>query len=358
MIFKFTITIIHFFVYILRYSTPVDIWSVGCIFAEMDNGRPLFPGTSDADQLHKIFQVRLVLFVIQKRSIIQRQTCFEKQSNRERTIGGVAPKLNEGRIRNLECNEGSKRSTFICQLFYYSTSPQSIDNWRFGPVTVDVPIVFQPAAEFLIISPYLTDRKMKAAASQSWRRRLSKYSEALTLPPAVISPTAKFNVLMTCFYLLWLFLFAKVSRNSNRRNMAHGERPARMETRFHKVTFFILIFVNVLNDFYKILIEKILRTYNFKTIFCAIGMIPSLGNVLQKKWTHKVSISFRRCQSAIPTEESALGRLWIMIILKVQQTTLLNYNLKVQEQHRSNTNYVLQQLINYLRLTRDEGSYF
>lgn len=39
-----------------KYSTPVDIWSVGCIFAEMDNGRPLFPGTSDADQLHKIFQ--------------------------------------------------------------------------------------------------------------------------------------------------------------------------------------------------------------------------------------------------------------------------------------------------------------
>eukprot|EP00918_Siedleckia_nematoides_P030670 GHVU01066424.1.p1 GENE.GHVU01066424.1~~GHVU01066424.1.p1 ORF type:complete len:292 (+),score=28.67 GHVU01066424.1:153-1028(+) len=38
------------------YSTPVDIWSVGCIFAEMVNGRPLFPGTSEEDQLHKIFR--------------------------------------------------------------------------------------------------------------------------------------------------------------------------------------------------------------------------------------------------------------------------------------------------------------
>jgi len=38
-----------------KYSTPVDIWSVGCIFAEMVNGRPLFPGTSDDDQLLKIF---------------------------------------------------------------------------------------------------------------------------------------------------------------------------------------------------------------------------------------------------------------------------------------------------------------
>jgi len=38
-----------------KYSTPVDIWSVGCIFAEMINGRPLFPGQSDEDQLWKIF---------------------------------------------------------------------------------------------------------------------------------------------------------------------------------------------------------------------------------------------------------------------------------------------------------------
>jgi cyclin-dependent kinase len=39
-----------------RYSTPVDIWSIGCIFAEMANGRPLFAGVSDMDQLQRIFQ--------------------------------------------------------------------------------------------------------------------------------------------------------------------------------------------------------------------------------------------------------------------------------------------------------------
>jgi len=39
-----------------KYSTPVDIWSVGCIFAEMVNGRPLFPGSSENDQLMKIFK--------------------------------------------------------------------------------------------------------------------------------------------------------------------------------------------------------------------------------------------------------------------------------------------------------------
>lgn len=40
-----------------KYSTPVDIWSVGCIFAEMVKGRPLFPGSADADQLQQIFKI-------------------------------------------------------------------------------------------------------------------------------------------------------------------------------------------------------------------------------------------------------------------------------------------------------------
>mmetsp|Transcript_19314 Transcript_19314/g.55583 ORF Transcript_19314/g.55583 Transcript_19314/m.55583 type:complete len:212 (-) Transcript_19314:170-805(-) len=40
-----------------KYSTPVDIWSIGCIFAEMVNGRPLVAGTSESDQLDRIFRL-------------------------------------------------------------------------------------------------------------------------------------------------------------------------------------------------------------------------------------------------------------------------------------------------------------
>ncbi|CAL5213729.1 unnamed protein product [Lathyrus oleraceus] len=40
-----------------HYSTPVDVWSVGCIFAEMINQRPLFPGDSEIDELFKIFRI-------------------------------------------------------------------------------------------------------------------------------------------------------------------------------------------------------------------------------------------------------------------------------------------------------------
>jgi len=40
-----------------RYSTPIDIWSAGTIFAEMLSNKPLFPGDSEIDELYRIFQV-------------------------------------------------------------------------------------------------------------------------------------------------------------------------------------------------------------------------------------------------------------------------------------------------------------
>ncbi|EEH10784.1 cyclin-dependent protein kinase PhoA [Histoplasma capsulatum G186AR] len=39
------------------YNTSIDIWSAGCIMAEMYAGRPLFPGSTNEDQLQKIFRL-------------------------------------------------------------------------------------------------------------------------------------------------------------------------------------------------------------------------------------------------------------------------------------------------------------
>ncbi|XP_065339334.1 cyclin-dependent kinase 6 isoform X1 [Cloeon dipterum] len=41
----------------LPYATPVDIWACGCIMAELFRRSPLFSGSSEANQLERIFHV-------------------------------------------------------------------------------------------------------------------------------------------------------------------------------------------------------------------------------------------------------------------------------------------------------------
>ncbi len=36
------------------YTSPIDIWAVGCIAAELYTLRPLFPGSSEIDEMFKI----------------------------------------------------------------------------------------------------------------------------------------------------------------------------------------------------------------------------------------------------------------------------------------------------------------
>lgn len=39
------------------YNSPIDIWAVGCIMAELYTFRPLFPGKSEIDEIFKICSV-------------------------------------------------------------------------------------------------------------------------------------------------------------------------------------------------------------------------------------------------------------------------------------------------------------
>ena len=42
----------------LPYSTSIDVWSLGCIVAELYTGYPLFPGENEAEQLACIIELR------------------------------------------------------------------------------------------------------------------------------------------------------------------------------------------------------------------------------------------------------------------------------------------------------------
>ena len=37
-----------------EYTTAIDVWATGCIFAEMLLGTPLFPGQDEAQQIELI----------------------------------------------------------------------------------------------------------------------------------------------------------------------------------------------------------------------------------------------------------------------------------------------------------------
>lgn len=37
--------------YFFQYTPAIDIWSIGCIFAELLTGKPLFPGKNVVHQL-------------------------------------------------------------------------------------------------------------------------------------------------------------------------------------------------------------------------------------------------------------------------------------------------------------------
>jgi mitogen-activated protein kinase 15 len=40
-----------------KYNSQADMWSVGCIFGELLNGKPMFPGTSTLTQINKVLEV-------------------------------------------------------------------------------------------------------------------------------------------------------------------------------------------------------------------------------------------------------------------------------------------------------------
>ncbi|MFQ6671324.1 hypothetical protein Gotur_035908 [Gossypium turneri] len=39
------------------YGVGVDLWSAGCILAELISGKPIMPGRTEVEQLHKIFKL-------------------------------------------------------------------------------------------------------------------------------------------------------------------------------------------------------------------------------------------------------------------------------------------------------------
>ena len=51
-----------------QYGPAVDVWAIGCVFGELLNGQPIWPGKSDVDQLYHIQKTLGKLFFIWRES--------------------------------------------------------------------------------------------------------------------------------------------------------------------------------------------------------------------------------------------------------------------------------------------------
>lgn len=54
---SYTLTESWFYLHPSRYTTAIDMWSFGCIVAELFLGLPLFPGASEFDLLHRMIKL-------------------------------------------------------------------------------------------------------------------------------------------------------------------------------------------------------------------------------------------------------------------------------------------------------------
>jgi serine/threonine protein kinase len=92
-----------------QYSTGVDMWSVGCIFAEMCTRKPLFPGDSEIDEIFKIFR-----FVDTSPSRYLVLTIFQHSRHTQRT--GLAGRHLVPRLQALVPQVESDRHRVHCDL--------------------------------------------------------------------------------------------------------------------------------------------------------------------------------------------------------------------------------------------------
>ncbi|KAK7374541.1 hypothetical protein VNO80_07971 [Phaseolus coccineus] len=115
------------------YGVSVDLWSVGCVFAELFLGRPILKGRTEVEQLHKIFKLcGSPPEEYWKKNKLPLATMFKPQTNyetslQERCKGFPAPAVKL--LETLLSIDPSKRGTASSALTseYFSTKPYACD---------------------------------------------------------------------------------------------------------------------------------------------------------------------------------------------------------------------------------------
>ncbi|CAK9162957.1 unnamed protein product [Ilex paraguariensis] len=116
-----------------NYGVSVDLWSVGCVFAELFIGRPILKGRTEVEQLHKIFKLcGTPPDEYWKKSKLPLATMFKPQHPYESTIRERCKEFPKTAVNLIEAFlsiEHDKRRTASSALDseYFSTKPYACD---------------------------------------------------------------------------------------------------------------------------------------------------------------------------------------------------------------------------------------
>ncbi|XP_019168198.1 PREDICTED: probable serine/threonine-protein kinase At1g54610 [Ipomoea nil] len=168
------------------YGTAVDLWSTGCILAELYAGKPIMPGRTEVEQLHKIFKLcGSPSEEYWKKSRLPHSTIFKPQQPYRRCVGETFKDFPSPALGLIEillsidpADRGSAASALKSEFF--STKPLPCD-----PSSLPK---YPPSKEFDAKMRDEETRRHVAAGSKGHRqdaeRRGTRESRALPAPDA------------------------------------------------------------------------------------------------------------------------------------------------------------------------------
>ncbi|KAJ0254499.1 Protein kinase superfamily protein [Hirschfeldia incana] len=166
------------------YGVTADLWSTGCILAELFTGKPLLPGRTEVEQMHKIFKLcGSPSEEYWRRSRLRHATIFKPQHQYKRclaeTYKDLIPSSALALLDVLLAVEPEARGTTssALQSEFFTTKPYPSE-----PSSLPR---YQPRKEFDIKLREEEARRRKGASSkQNEQKRFSKESRAVPAPGA------------------------------------------------------------------------------------------------------------------------------------------------------------------------------
>ncbi|CAN8241274.1 unnamed protein product, partial [Cochlearia groenlandica] len=166
------------------YGVAVDLWSTGCILAELFTAKPLLPGRTEVEQIHKIFKLcGSPSEEYWRRSKLRHATVFKPQHQYKRhvadTFKDLLPPSALSLLEILLAVEPETRGTTssALQSEFFTTKPYPSE-----PSSLPK---YQPRKEFDVRLREEEARRRKGVSSkQNEPKRLSRESKAVPAPSA------------------------------------------------------------------------------------------------------------------------------------------------------------------------------